>query len=308
MRAAVVDLGTNTFNLIIAEKNNGKLYTVCRERKFVKIGKGGLAENIITEDAYQRAINAVKYYAELIKKYNVDKIKAIATSAFRSTKNGENLAKELESILNSPVEIIDGDKEAEYIYYGVRLAVPLSNENVLIVDIGGGSNELIIANNEKIIWKKSYQLGVARLMEIFRPKDPFTPEDIKNIREHIIKNIDDFIKEVQFYNPVTLIGSSGSFDLIANVLSYKLNDKPINPDISYNKLNYLHFYKLIETFIISSYEQRLLMKGMDLARIEMMPIASLFIRTILEFFKPKNIIHSNYAIKEGVWAKTFMNN
>ncbi len=305
MRAAVIDLGTNTFNLIIAEKQNGKLYEIYRDKRSVKLGKGGLVQNIIASDAYERAIIAIKEYVHIIKNYNTNKIKAIATSAFRSTQNGLLLAKEIEEIISTDVEIIDGDKEAEYIYYGIKTAVQLNNEIVLMVDIGGGSNELIIGNNEKIYWKKSYLLGISRLIEHFKPTDPLTYQNIYSISEHIKATLGNFKEIIQPYGIKTLICSSGSFDLIANILHFKEFNAALDPLKTYNHLNLWQYIKLLDTLIISSYEQRKEMLGMDLTRIEMIPIAALFLRTIMEYANFTKIIHSAYAIKEGVWVKTF---
>jgi|YNPMSStandDraft_1061717.scaffolds.fasta_scaffold00130_22 exopolyphosphatase/guanosine-5'-triphosphate,3'-diphosphate pyrophosphatase len=305
MRAAVIDLGTNTFNLIIAEKQNGKFVELYRDKRSVKLGKEGFAKNIIAPDAYQRAITAIKEYMQIIKKSDTKSIKAVATSAFRSTQNGATLAKEIEQIIESEVEIIDGDKEAEYIYYGIKAAVPLNNEIVLMIDIGGGSNELILANNEKIFWKKSYPLGISRLIENFKPSDPLNHQDINSITKHIKATLNDFIEIIPTYNIQTLVGSSGSFDLIANIIHFKEHNKPLDPSKTYNYLNLLQFTKVLDTLIISSYEQRKDIQGMDMTRIEMIPIAALFVRTIIEYLRFNKIIHSAYAIKEGVWIKTY---
>lgn len=306
MRAAVIDLGTNTFNLLIAEKQNSKFCEIFRDKRSVKLGKGGLAQNIIAPDAYQRAISSIKDYAQIIRHYQTSKVKVIATSAFRSTQNGNQLANEIEQIIQTKVEIIDGDTEAEYIYYGIKTAVPLNDENVLMLDIGGGSNELIIANNNQISWKKSFPLGISRLIEHFNPSDPLKPQDINNIKQHIKSILDDFEKSIQTYNIQTFVGSSGSFDLIANILHYKEHHKPLDPLKTYNSLNLLQFIRLLDTLIISSYEQRKDIQGMDMTRIEMIPIAALFIRTTMEYFNCKKILHSAYAIKEGVWIKSFL--
>ncbi len=306
MRAAVIDLGTNTFNLLIAEKHNGTFYEIHRDKRSVKIGKDGIARGEISSDAYLRAIIAVKDYAEIAQQYQVQKIKAVATSAFRSTKNGIQLANEIKQIINTDVEIIDGQQEAEYIYYGIKAAVPLTEQNVLMLDIGGGSNELIIANKNTIHWKQSYALGISRLIDMFNPRDPLCPDDIKRISEYIKSNLTSFDEVLKQYRIDTLVGSSGSFDLLANMVHYKEKQKPIDTLKTFNILNVLQTIRLLDMLIISSYEQRKDMQGMDMTRIEMIPLAALFIRTILEYFHCKQIIHSAYAIKEGVWIKSFL--
>ncbi|NSW45188.1 MAG: exopolyphosphatase [Bacteroidales bacterium] len=306
MNCAVIDLGTNTFNLLIANAVNGRMNEIIREKRTVKIGKGGLNNNIIASDAYKRAIEAIKEYANLIQQYHVHRTKIIATSAFRTTENGPQLASEIENIIHSTVEIIDGNKEAEYIYYGIREAVPLTDKKVLMLDIGGGSNELIIANKEKIFWKESYKLGISRLIEHFHPNDPMTPQEIEQIALFIRNELATLKTALESYPTNTLVGSSGSFDTISNILHFKQVGKPLDLSQTWNALNIMQFGRLLDLLIISSSEQRKDIQGMDMSRLEMIPIAALFIRIVLEFFKCQYVFHSAYAIKEGVWFQTFL--
>lgn len=305
MRGAVIDLGTNTFNLLIADKVNGKMVEIVREKRSVKIGKGGLSKNIIAPDAYERAIQAVQEYSKLINSSKASNIKIVATSAFRTTENGCQLASEIEQITCTKVEIIDGPKEAEYIYYGIREAVPLTEKKVLMLDIGGGSNELIIGNKYEIFWRESFKLGISRLIEMFHPHDPLLPKEMEQISAYIRAELSSLWQALSEFPADTLVGSSGSFDTIANILHIKQHSTPVDLSKTWNEIHLMQFWRILDLLIISSYEQRKDIQGMDMTRIEMIPVASLFIRTVLEFFKCKRAIHSAYAIKEGVWFNVF---
>ena len=131
-----------------------------------------------------------------MEEYDVDKLRAFATSAIRSTKNGGDFVSEVFEKLALKIEVIDGDKEAELIYQGVGKAIPFDLDCKLIMDIGGGSTEFIIANAEGVQWKKSYQLGVSRLKELFKPKDPITQEEIQTI-EHRESELKDLIENIK---------------------------------------------------------------------------------------------------------------
>ena len=196
MRIAIIDLGTNTFNLLICDKKSESQKTIFKNKIAVKLGEGGIDKGIIAHAPYQRGIKALEDHLNTIKEYDVDKVRAFATSAIRSTKNGGDFVSEVFEKLALKIEVIDGDKEAELIYQGVRKAIPFDLDYKLIMDIGGGSTEFIIANAEGVQWKKSYQLGVSRLKELFKPKDPITQEEIHMIEHHLKSELKDLIENI----------------------------------------------------------------------------------------------------------------
>ncbi|MCC6837593.1 MAG: phosphatase, partial [Bacteroidia bacterium] len=168
MRIAIIDLGTNTFNILIVDVDgNQNIKQLFQTKIPVKLGEGGINQGFIAPIPFQRGMDALIQYQLIIEEYGVDNTFAFATSAIRSARNGTdfvNIAKEKTGI---EVQVISGDKEAELIYYGVRSAVNMTNDTSLIIDIGGGSTEFIIANKDQIFWKQSFLLGAARLLEIF---------------------------------------------------------------------------------------------------------------------------------------------
>ena len=182
MRIAILDLGTNTFNMLVAETGNNKEYQILSSTKLpVKLGKGGIDKKEIRPDAITRGLTALEKHLQQSKVLKAEKIIAYATSAIRTARNSDQFLKTIREKFGIEVEIISGDREAELIYYGVKQAVSLDHEKYLILDIGGGSNEVIIADKSQIWWKKSYPLGMTRLVEKFRPSDPITIEEIEFI-------------------------------------------------------------------------------------------------------------------------------
>ncbi|HXA00411.1 MAG TPA: hypothetical protein VNW99_00380, partial [Cytophagaceae bacterium] len=170
-KIAVLDLGTNTFNLLIAEKSEDGMHTIHKEKTGVKLGKEGITKGFISAEAYERAINTVSHYKEVIDQYGVSKIVAVATSAFRNARNGYQLVKDIKEKTDIDVQTIAGEKEAELIYYGVKAAMDLGKSTSLLLDIGGGSVEFVICNNDKIFWKGSYEIGGQRLIDKFQNSD-----------------------------------------------------------------------------------------------------------------------------------------
>ncbi len=153
-----------------------------------------------------------------IKKFQVEKIITTATAGVRSTANGKEFVQALERLFNLKIQIISGDEEAELIYMGVKQAVKFDDKNALILDIGGGSNEFIIANNQGLIWKHSFNLGMARLLDLFNPSDPITSEEIIKVEEYIDSNLSVLYEAVKKFNPQQLIGCSGTFDTFRSMI------------------------------------------------------------------------------------------
>ena len=166
MRIAIIDMGTNTFNLLIAEVVPPNSYKKVDSQKFpVNLGEGGILLHQLMPNAIVRGLNAIKACNEMILHYKCIKTIAIATSAIREAFNGKEFVSQVNA-LDIEVEVVSGDYEAELIYKGVKMSMDLGEEPMLTIDIGGGSVELIIGTNNEILWKKSYKIGVARLKSL----------------------------------------------------------------------------------------------------------------------------------------------
>src|ERR1700728_4696147 len=124
-KIAVIDLGTNTFHLLIVESDGYDTKVLLKEKSSVKIGQGGITKGFITGDAYERAINALKLFKTIIDEYEVQRVYTAATSAIRNARNGYHLIKDIKAQTDIDVMVISGQKEAELIYYGVRTAMNL---------------------------------------------------------------------------------------------------------------------------------------------------------------------------------------
>lgn len=218
MKFGIIDLGTNTFNLLIVEQTDKGFKKLTKKKGPVKLGQDGINNGIITSNAQRRGIQILSAHLETIRKFEVDKFYAFATSAIRTAINGIEYTQKIKNELNLDIQIISGDKEAELIYYGVSQAVNISDKPVLIIDIGGGSVEFIICNNEGLLWKNSFKLGIARLLEKFCPSNPVKSQEITIIEEYIHENLQPLFQELRKYNVKTLIGSSGSFDNFARMI------------------------------------------------------------------------------------------
>ncbi len=300
MRYAVLDLGTNTFNLLIAESNEKHKYKILLNTKEgVKLGEGGINQKIINEAAFLRGLSAISRHMELINNLKVDYIRAIATSAIRDASNGQEFIHALKLKFNLDVTIITGDTEAEMIYLGVKQTLPDFGQIFLILDIGGGSNEFIIGDHSQILWKRSFPLGMARLLESFNPSDPITMEEITSIESYLGVELTELFETVNTLKPEIFIGASGSFDsFVAMLISYgKVKHK--NENI-FHRIPYSSFEYLYQRLIISTKKQREIIAELEPVRKDMIVLASIFVMFVLKITGIKKIFQSSYSLKEGV--------
>jgi exopolyphosphatase/guanosine-5'-triphosphate,3'-diphosphate pyrophosphatase len=298
MRTAIIDLGTNTFNLLIADVNGNAVDFVYKAKMPSKLGENGINRSYIHEDAFIRGINIIREYKKIIKKHGVNQIQAIATSAVRSATNGPEFIQEILNETGISVQIISGEKEAELIFNGVSNSV--DEDSYLILDIGGGSTEFILVENNQIKLLKSFQLGMARLMERFSPSEPITNEEIWKIESFLKHELKDFFEEIKSYRIRTLVGSSGSFDTILSMTAhqfYKSGHFKKNLSSTIEKEHFNYLYKVI---IQTNLVERREIPGMDLVRVEMMVLAMIFTNFVMQELGINKLVQSRYALKEGI--------
>jgi exopolyphosphatase/guanosine-5'-triphosphate,3'-diphosphate pyrophosphatase len=300
-RKAILDLGTNTFNLLIAEENpNGGFQILLSKKKPVKLGEGRINQNEIIPEAIDRGVKAISAYSNLIKEYAVVELKAFGTSALRTASNGKVLLDMIKHETGIEVEIIDGDREAELIYKGVRQTLLLNNHKFLILDIGGGSNEFILADMNKIYWKKSYPLGIARLLSQFTPSDPISEYQVLEVSNYLTAELQDLFELLREHKVDTLVGASGSFETFVHMIAEsEVVETEGETEAVANLIPINQFYKLHEKLLFSTIEQRRKMKGLEPMRIEMIVLASLFVKTVFDNHPFTTLYQSNFALKEG---------
>lgn len=295
-----MDLGTNTFHLLIVEVEATNFKEIVHEQQPVKLGEGGINKGFIQPAAFQRGIDCMERYSHLIADNNVVGVKAIATSALRNASNGQDFINEVKKQTGILIEIIDGNAEAEYIYKGVRAGGGLSTKNTLIVDIGGGSVEFIVCDDKEIKWKQSFEIGAARLMDRFHHQDPIAPESITALNFYLNDTLQPLSVALKDYTIHNIIGTSGVFESYTAIIEA---DKGRSFDLK--KTKYYEFDKatlltVIERLVLSAHQQRLDDPNIIPVRVDMIVTASLLTRFIVDKTGVDEIAMSTNSLKEGV--------
>jgi exopolyphosphatase/guanosine-5'-triphosphate,3'-diphosphate pyrophosphatase len=208
MRVAALDLGTNTFLLLVADVNNGKIETVLHdEARVVRLGQGVHQSRSFHPEALSRAEACFSDYAQVIRKLGAQRTLACATSAARDVVNGKRLI-ELGDQHGIPIEIISGEQEAEYTFAGTLPAAFL--DPVLVIDVGGGSTEFIYGEQGQIVARKSVDVGSVRLTELFVKTHPISAQELAAMSSYLEDKLSDLKKTFPVNPAARLIAVAGT--------------------------------------------------------------------------------------------------
>jgi exopolyphosphatase/guanosine-5'-triphosphate,3'-diphosphate pyrophosphatase len=300
VRAAIIDMGTNTFHLLVTEWNAMNYQILHRDRVPVRVGVGGINQNVISSEGTERAVKALTFFKKKIDELGVTNVLAFGTSAIRNASNSAELISRIFSATGIATKITSGDEEAQFIYEGVNLALKFSQEKSLVVDIGGGSVEFIVGNGEKVFWKQSFEIGAQRLLERFHKHEPILASEIDAVMNHYQETLHPLFSAMQIYQPKTLAGSSGTFDTLSEIYCHRSGIEPTeSPE---TPLTIEAFYSIYPEIISKSRAERMKIPGMIDMRVEMIVVACCLVKFLLDNFQFNQIRVSSFSLKEGVLA------
>ncbi|MGZ3900488.1 MAG: Ppx/GppA phosphatase family protein, partial [Bacteroidia bacterium] len=217
----------------------------------------------------------------------------------RDASNGKEFADEIKKELGIELQVIDGDREAELIYLGNRQALTLSKDISLIMDIGGGSTEFILANEEGIVWKQSFTLGAARLLQKFNPSSPIPLSEKQEIKKYLHEQLQPLHEAVKKYQPVELIGSSGAFDSVVEIINGELGGEPLTENKTGYEIDIAQYYTVASLIENADLEERKKIRGLTPMRFDMIAVSCLLIDFVLEEYNIRKMRVSIYSLKEG---------
>lgn len=291
MKKAIIDLGTNTFNLLIATVTSSGFSIIEADRIAVAIGQGGINKGIITEEAIERALNALVQFKAVCDKLQADSVRAIGTSAIRDAKNKREFCERVFERTNINIEVIDGEKEADLIYKGVKWSYDFMDPAV-IMDIGGGSTEFIFANKSGVLDQISLNIGVARIADLQEFSDPLTPEEVDVIENWLEQQAGAYFENKTC---AKLIGASGSFETFYELLhQLDFPAEIVTFDLPINELK-----QLLSHLIFSTENDRKNNRWIATIRKKMVPIAAVKVNWIIKKLNIKEVSVSSCSLKEG---------
>lgn len=299
MKVAIIDLGTNSLRLFIYSYSEKKkrFRKILKHKRMVRLGDLAFESRLLSDSAKKRTLEAFIEIKEILSNYNIEAIKAVATSALRSVRDGSIFAKTIEEKTGIPINIISGSEEAKFIAKGIVNTISLSEENLVFIDIGGGSTEVSLAFGRKILVSKSLKFGAGRCQQVFLKNVPPKEEDIENLRVSI-----KAILQTEFkgnFRATKAVGTSGSIRAFKRIIKDKKSEKK---SFSYKKLSAL--ISKIETF---DKNELLSLPNLEDRRVDLILAAGIILEEVLMYFGSPDIYVSSVALKDGILVECFNN-
>src|SRR5579862_1930244 len=210
MRLGAIDVGSNSVHMIVADvSREGHLEVVDRVKEMVRLGRRSFTTGRLTTESMDLAVRALMNFKRLLRVRRVTRLRAVATSAVREARNRTEFIRRIKRETGLTVEVISGLDEARLIFQAARHALGLDGGPHLLIDVGGGSVELVLVQDGRPLWMRSLPLGVARLSERFLPDDPPSAGQLRQLERHLVRQLGPLLDRVRHAGVVRAVGTSG---------------------------------------------------------------------------------------------------
>ncbi len=308
MRIATIDIGTNSIHMVIADTiAPGVFEVVDREREVVQIGRGSFRTGRLRRNAIVRSVDALTRFVQLARRLRSDRILCAATAAVREASNGGTFVDEARARAGISPRVIPAGEEGRLIYLAVKAALQLGSKPALIVDIGGGSMQLVVGDSEQLRLAASAPLGALRLAELFLDSDPASRGDLSRLRRHIRREAATALERVAQLSPRRVYGSSGSIHALAQLAHWQTHGAEV-PQINGYRLKRDALRRLTRRLSRLSLDEREQLPGLDLKRAEIIVPGALVLLHVLEALDADDITISDYGVREGLVTDYIANN
>lgn len=300
MRIAALDLGTNSFHLLVADvQPDGRFEPIAAEKAMIRLGDVVSREGRITDAAAEVVIATIRRFRLIAEAAGATELHACATSAVRSAENGDEIVDRIEAETGVRVEVISGHREAELIFGAIRASVVLEPAPALCFDLGGGSVEIMVGDAGGLELAASEPLGVGRLTAGFVHSDPISKHDRHALHDHIVEILAPIAQRVAELEPKLVIGSSGTLEDLAHMVAAT---RGANVPISLNQLSFTRdeFLPLHRQILASSADERVRLDGLEARRVDLIVAGSMFLATAMELFDFEKMTVSEWALREGI--------
>ena len=295
-----LDIGTNSIHLVIARPVGDTGFEVLtREKESVRLGHGGGDMKHLEPEAIERGVACLRRMARIAESFAAP-VRAVATSATREASNADQLIVRALDEAGIDIEIVSGVEEARLIHLGVLQAVPIFDQRVLVVDIGGGSTEVLIGQGTDVLAARSFKVGAVRLTDRYFPGGKISDEALERCRNHVADVIGHFLPEIERHGFDVAIVSSGTAESIAKMVHARASDTGL---VTYNcfELSDADLRKVLDELTShTTAKRRTAVPGLEPARADIIVAGALILDTLATRFGVERFVYSEDALREGV--------
>lgn len=300
MNIAAIDIGTNSIHMIIVKVSSQQQFEVLvQEKEMVKLGAGVFANKMLSKIAFQKGLETITRYVQLADQYGVDHIITAATSATREAKNGREFLDNLIHKVGLSPQLISGKEEARLIFMAVKRAIDLKKDNVLVLDIGGGSTEAIVGNKDAVLFKCSMKLGVLRLLDKVGKQDPLNQEERQSLIEHVREIAASVMESAKRIGFNRVIGTSGTIRTLGEA-TLLLQEKEVGISVNAEVVKIKDLEKTVHRLLTLDPEKRTDVKGISENRVDAIHLGGLLLVELLRLAEVKELTISDASLREGL--------
>lgn len=301
---AALDIGTNSFHLVVARAvGDDRFETLTREKEVVRLGHGGGDMKELAPDAIERGVACLRRMRRIVDSYGAT-LRAVATSAVREAANAGVFLERARRDAGIEIEVISGAEEARLIHLGVLQAVPVFDRRLLLVDIGGGSTELLIGEKGDTLAARSFKLGAVRLTDRFFPGGVATAKQVAACRAYVSGILSHFQRAVEEHGFDVAVASSGTAEAVARVAHAMSGAEPLK---TYNcfELSAEDVRRVVKELARHrTVAARARVPGLEPGRADIAVAGGLILETVATMFDIAGFTFSEAALRDGVLVDT----
>ncbi len=299
MKLAAIDLGSNSFHAVVVEVSaSGGFSVIDRERDMVRLGSETLVSGRLPAAAVKRGLDALLKYKRIADHHGVDKILAVATSAIREARNGEEFLERVGREARFWPRAISGEEEGRLVYLAALHSVHLEGR-ALVADIGGGSVELALGAGSQIERVTSARLGSLRMSERFARSDPLSSKDEARLVAHIEATLAPAAREMREAGFDHLVGTSGTILALGALALTQMGEPPKGP-LHHVSVPRDAIREVRRRLVASSLKERLQMPGLDRQRADIIVAGAVVLDELLEHTGAAEVLLCEWALREGL--------
>ena len=298
VRVAVLDLGSTSFHLLVADASpTGRIERVVRERVMLRLGATIAEEGDIPKPIAARAVETARSLRALAEEHGADRLLPVATAALRDAASGRSVADSLSRALGTRVRMLSGIEEARLIFAAFRHRVPFGRAAALGMDLGGGSLELAIGDDQDVHWETTLPLGVARLHAELDLHEPMKHSERGEIEERVERSLTDCRKRIRTHAPRSQIASGGTARALARIVTESGGGQNMKGGV---RVSAAELSALANRLADADHDELLRIPGMKRSRADLLPTGAVVLEAAVRSLGLPHLLICDWGLREGV--------